>query len=106
MKTEITEKLEAATVVVRRQWNDYRRAVVSVDSLSDFHWSSRSGEAGAISPRPFLHAYLSCDAIISGELSHSCLHGDGPHRIKICIVKKDHDKATFDAVQKLVKTGY
>jgi hypothetical protein len=28
--------------------------------------------------------------MLEGDLAHSCQHGEGPHRIKICIVKKDN----------------
>jgi hypothetical protein len=28
-----------------------------------------------------------CDAMIGGELNHSCSHGPPPHRIKVALLK-------------------
>jgi hypothetical protein len=33
--------------------------------------------------------------MIEGEIAHSCEHGEGPHRIKVCIVQKDNTPAVF-----------
>ncbi len=84
-----------AAVVVRRQWNDWRRATVSLAALDRVHWDRWGGGVRAQSPRPFLHAYIRCDRILEGELAHSCLHGEGPHQIKVCIVKKDNMPEIF-----------
>ena len=67
-------------------------------SLRNVAWSEVSGGIKARTSRPFLHGYIYCNEIISGDLSHSCLHGPGPHSIKVCIVKKDNTKAVFDAI--------
>jgi hypothetical protein len=40
----------------------------------------------------YLHGYVWCDGMIAGELAHSCRHGPGPHRIKVCITKIDNKK--------------
>jgi len=93
----MTEPADEATIVVRRQWNDWRKATVRLTSLSGFHLTDMSGGVGAFSPRAFLHAYLMCNEIIGGELAHSCRHGPPPHRIKVCIVKKDNSKAIYRA---------
>jgi hypothetical protein len=87
-------------VRIRRQWNDWRTAIVSLDSIDGLHWSSVSGGVQQRSPRPFLHAYVRCDQILEGELAHSCLHGTAPHRVKICIVKKDNPKV-FQVLEKI-----
>ena len=86
------------TVTVRRQWNDYRTATVKLSALYDFSWREFSGGVHARSPRPFLHARMSCDAIIDGELPHSCRHGQGPHEILVCIVKKDNTRAVLKSI--------
>lgn len=80
---------------VRRQWNDYRTAKYRLDAIEGVHWDSISGGVNAVAIRPFLHAYVWCDAMLEGELAHSCAHGKGPHRIKVCIVKKDNDPDVF-----------
>lgn len=86
-------------VVVRRQWNSYMTGTVEESSLSGVHWDQYSGGVGAKSPRPFVHAYMSCRALLDGEIAHSCLHGEGPHRIKVCIVKKDNAKDVFERLK-------
>ena len=82
-------------VVVRRQWNDHRQAAVRFNGLDGVHWTTLSGGVMAPAPQPFLHGYILCDAVIEGELAHSCMHGSGPHSIKVCIVKKDNDPKVF-----------
>lgn len=72
-------------VEVRRQWNDWRVAVYRLSDIDGPHWDSVSGGVNARAPREFLHAYVRCDGMISGEISHSCRHGRGPHNIKVCI---------------------
>lgn len=42
--------------------------------------------------RPYVHGSLSCEGALQGEVEHSCLHGSGPHSIKVCIVAVDNDK--------------
>jgi hypothetical protein len=80
-----------AVVQVRRQWNDMDRiATYRLADMADLHWSRVSGGIGRRAPQAFLHAYVMCDAILSGDLAHSCRHGPPPHRIKVCITKKDN----------------
>jgi hypothetical protein len=87
------------TIIVRRQWNDWKKGEFRFADLSGFHWSDMSGGVGAIAPRGFLHAYVLCTDMLDGELAHSCRHGPPPHRIKVCIVKKDNSKETYaDAI--------
>lgn len=82
-------------VRVRRQWNDNREADYRYDEVTGLHWATESGGINATAPQPFIHGYVYCDAMVSGELAHSCMHGRGPHRIKICIVKKANKPAVF-----------
>ena len=35
----------------------------------------------------FLHGYVFCTGMVSGEISHSCRHGPPPHEVKVCITK-------------------
>jgi hypothetical protein len=84
-------------VRVRRQWNDWREASYSIKDVSGFHWSDVSGGVNARANRAYLHAYVWCDGMVEGELAHSCRHGQGPHRIKVCIVKKAN-KATWKQI--------
>jgi hypothetical protein len=88
-------------VNVRRQWNDWRTAVVELSALSGLHWDNYSGGVNARTPRPFIHGYIMCDEY-EGDLAHSCAHGMGPHEIKVCITKTDNNPEVFAAVKKLV----
>jgi hypothetical protein len=75
-------------VWVRRQWHDSRKARYRFRDIEWPHWDTVSGGIEATTPQPFIHGYVWCDQLLEGELAHSC--GHGPHRIKICIVKKDN----------------
>jgi hypothetical protein len=91
-------------VVVRRQWNDrQRQGSVRLADMDDFKWSSISGGVQAPSPRPFIHAYIRCDSLLEGEVGHTCRHGPPPHRIKVCIVRKDNNLATYRKIEALAK---
>ena len=95
----MTEKPEQETVWVRRQWNDWRHARYTLDQIEGLHMDDLSGGLNARSPRPFLHGYVWCDGMIEGELAHSCSHGQGPHRIKVCVVKKDNSKTIYEKLR-------
>lgn len=79
-------------VWVRRQFDDRRHAAYRIADLGGLHWSNRSGGLQHRANRHYLHAYVWCDGMIAGELAHSCRHGPGPHRIKVCITKIDNKK--------------
>lgn len=89
--------VEPEFVTVRRQWNDWRQGKVKLVDLADLHWDWTSGGIQAPAPQPFIHGYVSCDKI-EGEVAHSCLHGEGPHRIKVCLVKKDQSPGTWEVL--------
>jgi hypothetical protein len=90
-------------VTIRRQWNHWMKGTVKIECLSGIHWDTISGGVQAAAPRPFLHAYVGCDALLEGEIAHSCMHGEGPHRIKVCIVKKDNDKQVFKQLESMAR---
>lgn len=54
-----------------------------------------SGGINQMAPQPFIHGYVMCDGMLSGELAHSCAHGRRPHRIKVCVVKKANTPEVF-----------
>ena len=88
-------------VWVRSQWNDYRDAKVCLSDIDGIQWSTVSGGVNVGARQPFLHGYISCDAILEGDLGHSCLHGEGPHRVKVCIVKKTNNPSVFKRLVEL-----
>lgn len=79
-------------VNVRRQWNDYKIATYRLSDIDGLHWSDTSGGINKRAPREFLHGYVLCTGLLSGELAHSCRHGQGPHSIKVCITKTGNEK--------------
>ncbi len=85
---------EGETIVwVRRQWNDSNDAAYRLSDIDGWHWSDVSGGIQAKANRSYLHAYVWCDAMLSGGVAHSCRHGEGPHRIKVCVVKNNNKTA-------------
>ena len=79
--------MDEQKVLVRRQWNHWADAAVPLNKLEGLHWSDISGGVAVRSPRPFVHAYISCREIDDSDFGHSCRHGQGPHRIKVCVTK-------------------
>lgn len=89
-------------VYIRRQWNDWRKARVRLKDLHNLRWDDVSGGVYARAPQPFIHGYVWCDRV-HGELAHSCLHGEGPHWIKVCVVKRDNEPRVFKILQLLAE---
>lgn len=90
------EDTDEEAVWVRRQWNDWREAAYPLSAIEDLHWSDLSGGARSRAPRPFLHGYVWCDGMLEGDLGHSCAHGAGPHRIKVCITRKSNKRRPYE----------
>jgi hypothetical protein len=87
-------------IYIRRQWSDWRIAKTKLSKLSDLKWDYISGGVNVPAPQYFVHAYIWCDEY-EGELAHSCEHGDAPHSIKVCVVKKDNI-STFEKIHEIV----
>jgi hypothetical protein len=69
--------------------------------LEGFHFDNISGGVYARSPRYFPSAYVWCDRI-RGDIAHSCIHGKGPHRIKVVVGQKDNDKKDYKKLMEKV----
>jgi hypothetical protein len=93
-------------VWVRRQWNDRKIGKVRFRDLDGFHWSQYgSGHRfrfGGIAPQPFLHAFMPCTSLVEGSVGHTCRHGPPPHKIKVCITRKDN-RWGFDFLESLAE---
>lgn len=83
------------TVEVRRHPQDWKKAAYRLSSLRDPRWDSIAGGVGRGTSREYIFGYVWCDAMISGELAHSCVHGPPPHEIKICITQAGNDPETY-----------
>jgi hypothetical protein len=78
-------------VRVRRRWYNRKIGTVRLLDLSGFRWfPAGRGRHGRASQRWFLHAYMLCTKIVDGAVGHSCQHGPPPHRIRVCLTKKDN----------------
>jgi hypothetical protein len=97
--TNAAGPLTPETIVrVRRHWNCRRIGDVRLGDIGDLHWARTSGGTGHRSPFVMMYGYVLCDRLVAGTLAHSCVHGDGPHRIKIVVVKKDNPKGIIAAL--------
>lgn len=95
VKAPDTSAMHEQFIWARRHFNDWRKARYSLDAIDRPHWTSISGGVGAVAPRPLLHGYDRCDAMLEGDLAHSCAHGRGLHRILVCVTKKDNDPRVY-----------
>ena len=89
-------------VSVRRQWNSWEVAQVNVGEVANPLWDVESGGVKASAPEALIYGYVWCDAIVSGSLAHSCLHGTAPHSIKICILRQDNSPRIYNHFVSLV----
>ena len=89
-------------VSVRRQWNSWEVAEVYVGEVSNPAWDVESGGVKESSPDALIYGYVWCDAIVSGSLAHSCLHGTAPHSIKVCILRKDNSPRIYNYFLEMV----
>lgn len=89
-------------VSVRRQWNSWEKAEVYVAEVSNPLWDVEGGGIKGGGADALIYGYVWCDAIVSGSLAHSCLHGTAPHSIKVCILRQDNSPRIFDYFFKMV----
>ena len=82
---------EKEYVFIKRQWSDWRIGMVELSKIQGLRWSYMSGGVHASHHQPFVYGYVQCTDVI-GDIAHSCVHGEGPHSIKVCIVKKGNEK--------------
>jgi hypothetical protein len=87
--------IQSALVVVQRAWSEWRTALVRVSDLEDVHWFR---PAGAV--RPLIHAYVWCDRVVSGRLSHDCTKSPCPHRVLVCLLKSHTTGCVFEELSR------
>jgi hypothetical protein len=90
-------------VSVRRHPNDWQTAIYRFSDIGGLHWDRVSGGVGRKTSHDTLFGYVMCDGAMSGEVAHSCRHGPGPHKIKVCIPKtcNKEDWKAIDAALKV-----
>ncbi len=69
-------------VVVQREWNGWVKAMTPLSALEDVHWHHPAG-----APKPLIHAWVRCDALVSGMVPHDCSELGSGHRLLVCVLK-------------------
>jgi ribosomal protein L17 len=93
-------------IYARRQPTDRNIGSVYYKDLEGFHWGMITGGTGIRTSNLHLFAYMQCDKVIDGEISHSGIHGPCPHRIKVCILKTDNPETFKDLELQYKKAEY
>src|SRR5262249_10906781 len=75
--------IDDAVVSVHSEWYGWKTAEVRIGDLETLHWRQPSG-----APRLLLHGYVSC-ARIAGRLPHDCASATAPHKLLVCVLKKN-----------------
>jgi len=83
-------------VSVRRRWDSREIAQVYVGDVANPLWDIAGGGTKETAPDAHIYGYVFCDAIVSGSVAHSCLHGTGPHSIKVCILRQDNPPRIYN----------
>jgi hypothetical protein len=73
---------------------------VPFHALHDFHLRSISGGVARPTGRAFLYARMSCTEIpADARFGHSCIHGEGPHEILVCITQTANAAALYKCLR-------
>jgi hypothetical protein len=80
-----------ALVVVQRDWNGWRSAMVLVADLEDVHWSRPGG-----APCAMIHATVRCNRLVAGDIAHECHLTPPPHRLVVCLLKRHTAAGVFE----------
>ena len=76
---------------MRRNPTDGLTATYRVEDVEDIHFGRITSGVNVYLSRDTLFFYVMCDGMVEGQLSHSCMHGDPPHGIKVVIPKVCND---------------
>lgn len=96
------QTLGRSNVYVRRDWDDRGKGRVRWSDLRGPRWDTVSGGTQVENPIPLIHAYVWCDRV-RGKIGHSCAHGDGPHNIKVCLLREDNTRRIWGRLLELAR---
>jgi hypothetical protein len=82
--------LDNAFVVVHREWNGWRNAMVRLAHLNEIRWVQPPG-----APRPLIHAQVNCRDVYSGDLQHDCEPTSAPHPLLVWALKSHSAPLVF-----------
>ncbi|MBS1818421.1 MAG: hypothetical protein JSU08_10855 [Acidobacteria bacterium] len=86
-------------VVVQREWNGWRKALVPLYALEDVHWHQPAG-----APRPLVHGYVSSESLLSGDVPHDWAEGGEP-RLLVCVLRRHTVPSLFDELARRADAG-
>ena len=96
----IGQPRKAGTVIVRRRWNAPERIAIDVDALWDLHFRGEAGGVCRALPRAFLSAYVWCDKLPAGALSHQCrADPPPPHDLPVTILPADNPPTLYESLR-------
>jgi hypothetical protein len=78
---------------VHREWHGWRSAEVRFGDLRDVHWFQQPG-----APHSLIHAYVSCTALVTGDIPHDCDAKSAPHRLLVCVLKRHALPSAYTAL--------
>ena len=78
---------------VHREWHGWRSAEVRFGDLRDVHWFQQRG-----APHSLIHAYVSCTALVTGDIPHDCDAKSAPHRLLVCVLKRHALPSAYNAL--------
>jgi hypothetical protein len=82
-------------VCVQLEWDGWQTAEVRLTDLQNVHWLQP-----ARARRPFLHGYVSCATITTGEIPHDCERTKGPHMLRVCVLKRHNAPSVYAEMAK------
>ena len=88
-------------IVIRRNPTDWRRGTVEFSKIENLRWSTVSGGVKVSSFQPFIYGYAWCTDI-DEDIAHSGIHGECPHQIKVCVVRKDNASDVYKKLLEIV----
>jgi hypothetical protein len=82
-------------VVVQRQWNDWRTAMVRLTDLENIHWFQPDH-----APRPLIHADVCRTKVLSGTMSEDCQQSSPQSRLRVCVLKCHTAPGVFEELSR------
>ncbi len=83
---------QAATLIrVYDQWDGWHCAEVRIDDFMGVHWFQPPG-----APHRLVHGFILCTSVVTGHIPHDCEGGSVPHRLLVCVVKKQTAPTAFE----------
>jgi hypothetical protein len=77
------EPMSKILIRVQAEWNGWKSAEIRLGDLEDVHWLQPDRASHA-----FIHGYVHCTQVVSGDLPHNCNPRSEPHRLLVCVLKR------------------